>query len=89
MNLVIVVEIVAGILVLAAAVRFAVRDTRRRSGASLAQPSGPEDTREVSERGSEREVEQRRSEVAGQPDGEEAAALSASSTGMEPPTGTR
>jgi hypothetical protein len=88
MNMVIVLEIVAGILVLAAAVRFGVRDVRQRSDASE-QRSGPEDTGEVQERGSEREAEQHLSEVADQRDGEEAAALSASSTAPEPPTGTR
>ncbi|MDQ2883389.1 MAG: hypothetical protein M3Y48_20070 [Actinomycetota bacterium] len=85
MNVLIIVEIVAAIVVLAAAVRFAVRDTRRRSGASLQQPSGsqdrPQDTREVAER----EAEQHHSEVADQRDGEEAAAVSVSSTSLEPP----
>lgn len=81
MNMLIIVEIVAAILVLAAAVRFAVRDTRRRSGASLQPSSGPGDTPEVPER----EAEQHRSEVADQRDGEEAAALSVSSTSLEPP----
>ncbi|MGH3780208.1 MAG: hypothetical protein ACRDRO_06140 [Pseudonocardiaceae bacterium] len=81
MNMLIIVEIVAAILVLAAAVRFAVRDTRRRSGASLQPSSGPEDTPEVPEH----EAEQHRSEVADQRDGEEAAALSVSSTSLEPP----
>lgn len=84
MNMVIFVEIVAAILVLAATVRFAVRDTRRRSDASPQQPSGAEDTPEVPER----DTEQHRSEVADQRDGEQAAALSASSTGLEPPTDT-
>ncbi|MDQ2791133.1 MAG: hypothetical protein DLM60_14465 [Pseudonocardiales bacterium] len=82
MNMLIIVEIVAAIIVLAAAVRFAVRDTRRRSGASLQQPSGPQDTREVAER----EAEQHRSEVTDQRDGEEATAVSVSSTtSPEPP----
>ncbi len=85
MNMVIFVEIVAAILVLAATVRFAVRETRRRSDAGLQQPAGLQDTREVSER----EAEQHRSELADQRDDEEAAALSASSTGLEPPTDTR
>jgi hypothetical protein len=43
MNIVIVVEIVAGIFVLAGAVRFAIRDTRQRRSVSLEQEPGPED----------------------------------------------
>jgi hypothetical protein len=84
MNMLIIVEIVAGIFVLAAAVRFAVRDTRRRSGASL-QPSGPGDRPEDTQEVPAREAEQHRSEVADQRDADEAAALSVSSTGPEPP----
>ena len=75
MNVVIVVEIVVGILVLVAAVRFAVRDTRQRRGVT-----GPEGTGEASERGGEREVEQYPSEVA---------ALSAPSTVLKPPADSR
>ncbi len=86
MNMVIVVEIVAAIFVLVAAVRFAVRDTRRRSGAGLPQPSGLQDNREVPEREA---GEQHRHEVGDQQDGEDAAALSVSSSGLEPPTDTR
>jgi hypothetical protein len=52
MNMVIVVEIVVGILVLAATVRFAVRDTQQRRGVTE-----PEDTGEVPARGGEREGE--------------------------------
>ncbi|MGH3550265.1 MAG: hypothetical protein ACRDQU_19550 [Pseudonocardiaceae bacterium] len=82
MNMLIIVEIVAAIIVLAAAVRFAVRDTRRRSGASLQQPAGPQDTGEVAER----EAEPHRSEVTDQRAGEEATAVSVSSTtSPEPP----
>jgi hypothetical protein len=71
MNMVIVVEIVVGFLVLAAAVRFAVRDTRQRRGVTESA-----DTGEVPVRGGERE-------------GEEVAALSASSTAPEPPADAR
>jgi hypothetical protein len=42
MNMVIVLEIVLGILLLAAAVRFAVRDVRQRRSDSLQQQSEPE-----------------------------------------------
>lgn len=84
MNMLIIVEVVAAILVLAAAVRFAVRDTRRRSGASQ-QPSGPGDGPEEAREVPAPEAEQHRGEVADQRDGEEAAALSVSSTSPEPP----
>ena len=47
MNIVIIVEIVAGIFVLAGAVVFAVRDTRQRRSASREQEPGPEDVPEV------------------------------------------
>jgi hypothetical protein len=50
MNVVIIVEIVLGLLVLVAAVRFAVRDTRQRCG--VAEPG---DTGEVPARGGEGE----------------------------------
>jgi hypothetical protein len=71
MNMVIVVEIVVGILVLALAVRFAVRDARQRRG--VTEPAG---TGEAPVRGGERE-------------GEEVAAVSASSTAPEPPADAR
>lgn len=84
MNMAIVLEIVVGILVLAAAVRFAVRDTRQRRGVTKS-----EDTGGAPARGGEREAEQHPSEVADQREGEEAAALSALSTVPEPPTDAR
>jgi hypothetical protein len=84
MNMVIVVEIVVGILVLAATVRFAVRDTRQRRGVTE-----PEGIGEASERGGEREAEQDPSEVADQRECEEVAMLSASSTVPETPADAR
>jgi hypothetical protein len=62
MSMVIVIEIVAGILLLAAAVRFAVRDTRSRSGAPVEQQSAPAHV-EVAERGSELKADQHMSEA--------------------------
>jgi hypothetical protein len=41
MTMVIILEIIIGIVVLAAVVRFAIRDTRRRSGASGEQEPAP------------------------------------------------
>jgi hypothetical protein len=78
MNMVIVVEIVVGILVLALAVRFAVRDARQRRGVTEAAGTGEAPARgsEAPARGSERE-------------GEEIAAVSASSTAPEPPADAR
>jgi len=80
MSAVIVIEIVLGLIVLAGAVMFAVRDTRRRSAAAggedYSEPErtaeAPERTAEVpqhsseraAERGSEQEAEQPVSEVA-------------------------
>ncbi|MBV9161010.1 MAG: hypothetical protein JO309_04905 [Pseudonocardiales bacterium] len=64
MDMVIIVEIVVGLLVLAGAVRFAMRDARQRRSASLQQQSEPEHTPEVQERGSESEAEPHPSEVA-------------------------
>ena len=89
MNMVIIFEIVVGIVVLVAAVRFAVRDTRQRRGIT-----GSEGTGEAPPAyGSERGVQQHPSEVADQPEGDEVAALSApstaSSTAPEPPTDAR
>ncbi len=65
MSLIIVIEIVVGIVILAAAVRFAVRDTRQRSasgqepsaeaataGEALARASEPQPAQELSEVGS-------------------------------------
>ncbi|MGH3920171.1 MAG: hypothetical protein ACRDRY_13540 [Pseudonocardiaceae bacterium] len=81
MNMIIVVEIVIGIVVLVAAVRFAVRDTRQRRGVT-----GSEDTGEAPPaRGGEREVQQHQSEAADPREGDEVAALSAPSTVPEPP----
>ncbi|MGH3799303.1 MAG: hypothetical protein ACRDTD_04050 [Pseudonocardiaceae bacterium] len=81
MNMVIVFEIVVGIVVLAAAVRYAVRDTRQRRGVT-----DPAETVEAPAAGSgEREAQQRPSEVADHREGEEVAALSGSSTAPEPP----
>jgi hypothetical protein len=53
MNVVIVVEIIVGFLVLAAAVRFAVRDTRQRRGVTESVDIG-----EAPARGGEREGEE-------------------------------
>ncbi len=88
MTMVVILEIVVGIVVLAAAVRFAVRDTRqRRAGAES------EDTAEAPVRGGEREARQHRSEVADDRAGEEVGALSApstaASTAPEPPADAR
>jgi hypothetical protein len=80
MNIVIVFEILVGIAVLAAAVRFAMRDAQQRRGATESV-----DTAEaLPARGGERETEQRPSEVVDQREGEEVAAMSAGSTAPEP-----
>lgn len=85
MNMVIILEIVVGIVVLVAAVRFAVRDTRQRRGVA-----GSEDIGEAPPaRGAEREPEQHPSEVADQREGDEVVALSAPSTVSEPPADAR
>jgi FtsZ-interacting cell division protein ZipA len=57
MNMVIVIEIVAGIFVLAGAVVFAVRDTRQRRSFSVEQEPAPKDVREVQASGSEHDAE--------------------------------
>ncbi|MGH3874593.1 MAG: hypothetical protein ACRDSR_24345 [Pseudonocardiaceae bacterium] len=81
MNMVIVLEILLGIVVLAAAVRFAVRDARQRRGVA-----GPTNTEEAGTgesqpaRGDEQKVQPRSAEVADQREGEEVVAVSASST---------
>ncbi|MBV8540913.1 MAG: hypothetical protein JO063_05920 [Pseudonocardiales bacterium] len=62
MSTVIVIEVIAAILVLAAVVRYAVRDTRRRSTAGPRQQPASENTGEAPT--GEREVEQPLSEVA-------------------------
>ncbi|MDQ4010968.1 MAG: hypothetical protein M3228_09795 [Actinomycetota bacterium] len=84
MNMVIVLEILAGIVVLAAAVRFAVRDARQRRGVT----EGP-DTGEVLAGDGEREPAQVSSEAADQREGEEEAALSAQATVSAPPAEAR
>ncbi|MGH3813574.1 MAG: hypothetical protein ACRDUV_14165 [Pseudonocardiaceae bacterium] len=90
MNMVIILEIVVGIVVLAAAVRFAVRDARQRRGVT-----GPEDTVAAppATGGGEHAAGQHRSEVADHREGEEVAALSAPSTAAstvpEPPAEAR
>lgn len=61
-----IVEIVVGIVVLAGAVRFAVRDARRRRPANVQDQSEPEHIPEVQERDSEQKAEQPVSEVADQ-----------------------
>lgn len=90
MNMVIVLEIVVGIFVLAAAVRFAVRDTRQRRGVTESGVTDSEATGEaVPTPSGKHEAEQHPSEVTDQREGEEVAALSASSTVPEPPTDAR
>jgi hypothetical protein len=44
MSAIIVIEIVIGLVVLAAAVRFAIREARERSGSSVDTEAGPTDT---------------------------------------------
>lgn len=66
MDMVMMVEIIVGIVVLAGAVRFAVRDARQRRPASVQDQSEPEHIPEVQERDSEREADQHPSEVADQ-----------------------
>lgn len=83
MSMVIVLEIVIAIVVLAAAVRFAVRDTRQRRDASPPQRVDPGSTSEVQQHASEREAEQRPSEVAPPREGDEVAAVSAPSAAPE------
>jgi hypothetical protein len=83
MSMVIVLEIVIAIVVLAAAVRFAVRDTRQRRDASPQQQIDHEGTSEVQQHVSEREAEQRPSEVTHHREGDEVAAVSAPSAAPE------
>jgi len=64
MNTGIVVEIIIGVLVLAGVVVFAVCYALRRRRAGLQQRFGPEYTREVQERGSERAADQHLGQVA-------------------------
>ncbi|MGH3934031.1 MAG: hypothetical protein ACRDS1_03455 [Pseudonocardiaceae bacterium] len=84
MNMVIVLEILLGLVVLGAAVRFAVRDTRLRRGATE-----PDDAGEALARDGEREAEQDASEAADQREGEEVATVSAAATDPEPPAAAR
>ena len=88
MNMVIILEILGGIIVLAIAVRFAVRDARQRRGVAEEQ-----DTSEVPARGSERQAEQDASAAVDRREGEEVAALSAPATApaavSEPPADPR
>jgi hypothetical protein len=64
MNMLMVLEIIVGIIVLAAVVRFAIRDARLRGSDSLAQHPEPERTPPAPESGSEAEAEEHPSEVA-------------------------
>jgi hypothetical protein len=93
MNMVIVLEILVGMVVVAAAVRFAVRDARQRRGVAEEQ-----DTSAVLAHGGERQAEQDPSEAVEQREGEEVAALSGApatgpatdpATGPEPPADKR
>jgi hypothetical protein len=63
MSVIIVIEIIFSILLLAATVRFAVRETRRRSGADPEQQSGTENIGAAPEHNIEPEAEQHLSEV--------------------------
>jgi hypothetical protein len=84
MSMVIVLEIIAAIVVLAAAVRFAVRDTRQRRDVNPQQRFESEDTGEAQPSGGKHGEEQRPSEVTDQREGEEVAAVSAPSAAQEP-----
>jgi hypothetical protein len=63
MSTIIVIEIIFSIFLLAATVRFAVRETRRRSDANPEQQSGPENIGEAPEHNIEPDAEQHLSEV--------------------------
>jgi hypothetical protein len=63
MSAIIVIEIIFSIFLLAATVRFAVRETRRRSDVNPQQQSGPENIGEAPEHNIEPEAEQHLSEV--------------------------
>ncbi|MGH3753343.1 MAG: hypothetical protein ACRDRP_11705 [Pseudonocardiaceae bacterium] len=86
MNMVIVIEVVLGIAVLAAAVRFAIWDTRQRRGVTESADTGV-----APSGGGESAAPQHPGEVVDQREGEEAAALSAVSTATvpEPPVNAR
>lgn len=64
MNMLMGLEIIVGIVVFAAVVRFAVRDARQRGAASLEQHPEPEHTPQAPEHGSGHEAEEHPSEVA-------------------------
>ncbi len=63
MSTIIVIEIIFSIFLLAATVRFAVRETRRRSGTNPQQQSAPENLGEAPEHNIEPQAEQHLSEV--------------------------
>ncbi|MGH3688048.1 MAG: hypothetical protein ACRDRU_29050 [Pseudonocardiaceae bacterium] len=83
MSMVIVLEIIVAIVVLAVAVRFAVRDTRQRRDANPQPLFDSEDTGEAQPRGSKHEAQQPPSQPADQ---HQVAALSTPSSAPEPPT---
>lgn len=88
MNMVIVLEILVGLVVLGAAVRFAVRDTRQRRGALE-----PDDAGEALVRDGEPAAQQNASEVVDQRADKDVATVSAAATDQpndpEPPAGAR
>ena len=63
MSAIIVIEIVVGIVILAAAVRFAVRDTRQRSGSGPEEGVGAPNTVEAPAADKEAQPAQQLSEV--------------------------
>jgi hypothetical protein len=63
MSAIVVIEIVIGIVILAAAVRFAVRDTRQRSASDSEQGAEAATTMEAPARASEPQPAQQLSEV--------------------------
>jgi len=67
MNMVIIIEVVAGIFVLAGAVVFAVRDTRQRRSFSVGEELRPEGVREVLASGSDHDADKRDADKHGQP----------------------
>ncbi len=88
MSMVIVLEVIVAIIVLAVAVRFAVRDTRQRRDVSPEQRFQSEDTGGTQPHAGKQVAEQHPSEVADQRESEEVAAVSASSTAGESGTET-
>jgi hypothetical protein len=87
MSMVIVLEVIVAIVVLAVAVRFAVRDTRQRRDVSPEQRFQSEDTGGTQPHAG-KQVAEHPSEVADQRESEEVAAVSASSTAGESGTET-